>query len=152
MAKVISPQDFAAIVCELYKEVLSIDLLDFENCVYYLGNLDRETAVKAAEERLQSAPLDALILNGIASESINGFSPYRIRGVMNNHINNGSSYYDRPSDPISLVDIVKRRLSKDLYKRNPDVLKKREHTAGVIYPQSDWGFVITVNGNEVKQY
>jgi len=153
MAKVISPQDFAAIICELYKEVLGVDLLDVENCVYYLGRLDRETALKAAEERLQSAPLDALILNGIAIEIISGFSPYRIRNVMQHILNNnGSNYYDRPSDPISLVDIVRRRLSKELYRRNPDVLKKRELTAGVIYPQSDWGFVITVNGNEVKQY
>lgn len=152
IAKVISPQDFAMIICELYKEVIGIDLLN-HNSTYYLGQLDRDTAVKAAEERLQSAPLDALILNGIASDSINGFSPYKIRGVMQHIVNNnGSSYYDRPSDPISMVDIVKRRLSKELYRRNPDVLKKREHTAGVIYPQSDWGFTITVNGNEVKQY
>lgn len=77
---------------------------------------------------------------------------HQARKITGNTITGYYEYYGRLLDPLNAVEAVKRKLSKVLYERTPDVMNVRELEAGKHYRQSDWGFTITVNGKEVEQY
>jgi hypothetical protein len=47
---------------------------------------------------------------------------------------------------------LKRRLNKEIYKANDGVFKKVEYTNQEMYPPSEWGYTVMVDGVEVKQY
>jgi hypothetical protein len=47
---------------------------------------------------------------------------------------------------------LKRRLNKEIYKANEKVFKKVEYVDGEMYPPSEWGYTVMVDGQEVKQY
>jgi hypothetical protein len=46
---------------------------------------------------------------------------------------------------------MKRKINKELYKRNPSVMKLTEYVPYEAYPPSEWGVDIFVNGVEVEQ-
>ena len=47
---------------------------------------------------------------------------------------------------------LKRRLNKEIYKTNDQVFKKVEYADCEVYPPSEWGYTVLVDGAEVKQY
>jgi hypothetical protein len=65
---------------------------------------------------------------------------------------NGSSYYNREVDLDVVFSNLKRKLNKELYKRNPSVMKLTEYVPNEVYPPSEWGVDVFVNGVEVEQY
>jgi hypothetical protein len=46
---------------------------------------------------------------------------------------------------------MKRKINKELYKRNPSVMKLTEYEPNKAYPPSEWGVDVFVNGVEVEQ-
>jgi hypothetical protein len=47
---------------------------------------------------------------------------------------------------------LKRRLNKEIYKAHEQVFKKVEYVNGEMYPPSEWGYTVMVDGVEVEQY
>ena len=47
---------------------------------------------------------------------------------------------------------LKRKLNTELYRKNPTVMKQIEYEMGSLYPASQWGIDIYVDGKEVEQY
>jgi hypothetical protein len=46
---------------------------------------------------------------------------------------------------------LKRKLNKELYKSNPSVMKLIDYVPNEVYPPSEWGVDVFVNGKEVEQ-
>jgi hypothetical protein len=61
-------------------------------------------------------------------------------------------YSAHEDTPHTMFLNLKRRLNKEIYKANDSVFKKVEYSNGEIYPPSEWGYTIMVDGVEVKQY
>lgn len=97
--------------------------------------------VAFARERINSAPLDAFLLYAMAYQI--GRLSYQVRWS-NSVISNDES-------PLLMYANVKRKLSKEIYKENPDIFKEVEYEGGVKYPACDWGVKIIVDGKEVEQ-
>jgi len=47
---------------------------------------------------------------------------------------------------------LKRKLNKDIYKQHAEVFKPVDYKAGEVFPPSEWGYTIMVDGQEVTQY
>ena len=69
----------------------------------------------------------------------------------NAHPSKGN-YYSREIQLDVLFSNLKRKLNKELYSKNPTVMKPIEHEAGKYYPPSEWGVEVYVDGKEVEQY
>jgi len=110
-----------------------------------LHSEDRDKLIKFADENLNTAPLDAGIAFTLAYDVQNMFS--RVRAFNGN----GNSYYTREVELEVVFANLKRKLNKELYKRNPSVMKLTEYVPNEVYPPSEWGVEITVNGKEVEQ-
>jgi hypothetical protein len=110
-----------------------------------LMNDERDKLIKFADENLNTAPLDAGIAFALAYEVQNLYSRYRAFN------GDGSSYYSREVELDVVFANMKRKLNKELYKRNPSVMKLTEYVPNQPYPPSEWGVDITVNGVEVEQ-
>lgn len=100
-----------------------------------------------AQKLMDSAPLDAFILYVLT------YDIGRLEYVMRSQ---GSPYFANNNLYSTLMEGLfvnaKRRLNNELYKANPDVFKSVEHPMGAMYPASDWGTFVTVNGVLVEQY
>jgi hypothetical protein len=107
---------------------------------------ERDKLIKFADENLNTAPLDAGIAFALAYEVQNLYNRYR---AFANPSNN--SYYNREVELDIVFGNLKRKLNKELYKRNPSVMKLTEYTPNEAYPPSEWGVDIFVNGKEVEQ-
>jgi hypothetical protein len=155
MAKTMKPEDFVMTAIEVVNTAYSIDLINAPNSYHHVDEAGRNEILARAEEQVSFAPLDSLILFGTQLD-VDGLQFHRLYHQAKNITGNTSTgfyaYYSRLLDPLTAVEAVKRKLSKVLYERNPEVMKVRELEAGKRYPQSDWGFTITVNGKEVEQY
>lgn len=155
MAKTMKPEDFVMTAIEVVNTAYSIDLLKANNSYFHMEQEKHNEVLMRAEEQVSFAPLDSLILFGNRLD-VDGLQFHRLYHQAKNITGNTSTgyyaYYSRLLDPLNAVEAVKRKLSKLLYERNPEVMKVRELEAGKRYPQSDWGFTITVNGKEVEQY
>ena len=112
-----------------------------------LSSDDREKLIKFAEEKLNTSPLDAGIAFALAYDVQNMYS--RVRAYMDS--TNGSSYYKREVELDIVFGNLKRKLNKELYKRNPSVMKLTEYVPNQSYPPSEWGVDVFVNGKEVEQ-
>ena len=110
-----------------------------------LMNDEKDKLIKFADENLNTAPLDAGIAFALAYEVQNLYSRYRAFN------GDGSSYYSREVELDVVFANMKRKLNKELYKRNPSVMKLTEYVPNQPYPPSEWGVDITVNGVEVEQ-
>ena len=60
-----------------------------------------------------------------------------------------SAYEDTPH---TMFLNLKRRLNKEIYKAHEQVFKKVEYVNGEMFPPSEWGYTVMVDGVEVKQY
>lgn len=155
MAKTMRPEDFVMTAVEVMNEAYKIDLANMPNSYHHVDDEEEDGVMTVAEEQVSSKPLDSLLLFG-RHLNVDGLQFHRLfhqaRRITGNASSGYSDYYGRLLDPLTAVEAVKRKLSKVLYERNPEVMNVRELEAGKPYPQSDWGFTITVNGKEVEQY
>jgi hypothetical protein len=113
---------------------------------WQLHSAEQEKLVKFAEENLNTSPLDAGIAYALAYDVQNLFSRHRAFFDPN-----GSNYYNRAVELDVVFSNLKRKLNKELYKKNPSVMKLTEYEPNKPYPPSEWGMDITVNGKEVEQ-
>jgi hypothetical protein len=106
---------------------------------------EKDKLIKFADENLNTCPLDAGIAFALAYEVMNTYSRVRAFSGASN------SYYTQSVELDVLFANLKRKLNKELYKRNPSVMKLTEYVPNQPYPPSEWGIDITVNGKEVEQ-
>lgn len=106
---------------------------------------EKNKLIDFADENLNNAPLDAGIAFSLAYDVQNLYS--RVRAFNGN----GNSYYNREVELDVIFANLKRKLNKELYKRNPSVMKLTEYVPNEAYPPSEWGVDIFVNGVEVEQ-
>lgn len=104
-----------------------------------------ETYFNEAEKLINVAPLDAFILYCIALNV--GRVAYQMRWPQHS-----SRSKDVTSAHDELFMGLKRRLSKEIYKRHAEIFKEVKYGTGKRYPACDWGVKIIVNGQEVEQY
>jgi hypothetical protein len=120
--------------------------LDFEKN-WYLTREDHTRLLEFANKSLNDAPLDSCVSFLLAYDIKNMYSNAR------GHTDpKRSSYYAREIELDVLFSNLKRKLNKELYSKNPTVMKPIEHEAGKYYPPSEWGVEIYVDGKEVEQY
>lgn len=100
-----------------------------------------------ADKLISSAPLDAAMLYIIGWDI--GSMRWNLRRFMDTNFSRYSAHEDEPHE---MFLNLKRRLNKEIYKANDGVFKKVEYTNGEVYPPSEWGYTIMVDGQEVKQY
>ena len=93
-----------------------------------------------AEKFINDAPLDALLLFTLAHDVRH--VGYRMRYGMNNHSDD---------TPENIFMATKRKIAREVYKENPDILKEVPCAGGKRYPACDWGVKIMVNGQQVEQ-
>jgi hypothetical protein len=125
-------------------EVMAENSIGTEN--WGLTSSEREKLIKFADENLNTAPLDAGIAFSLAYDVQNLYS--RVRASTGS----SSGYYTSREIELDVVFAnLKRKLNKELYKRNPSVMKLTEYVPNEPYPPSEWGVDIFVNGVEVEQ-
>lgn len=100
-----------------------------------------------AKTLIDSAPLDAAMLY-IYGWDI-GSMRWNIRRFRDSNYSRYSAYEDTPHD---MFINLKRKLNKEIYKANDMVFKKVEYSNGEVYPPSEWGYTVMVDGQEVEQY
>lgn len=93
-----------------------------------------------AEKLISDSPLDALLLFNLAYDVRH--VGYRMRFGMNNHSDD---------TPENIFMATKRKIAREIYKQNPDILKEVSCGSGKRYPACDWGVKIMVNGQQVEQ-
>jgi len=119
--------------------------LDLTTENWSLSQEEKDKLIKFADENLNTCPLDAGVAFALAYDVMNTYSRVRaFNGVSN-------SYYTQAVELDILFANMKRKLNKELYKRNPSVMKLTEYVPNQPYPPSEWGIDITVNGKEVEQ-
>jgi hypothetical protein len=96
--------------------------------------------IEHAEKLINDAPLDALLLFTLAYEVRH--VGYRMRYGMNNHTDD---------TPENIFMATKRKIAREVYKENPDILKEVSCGSGKRYPACDWGVKVMVNGQQVEQ-
>ena len=100
-----------------------------------------------AETLIQTAPLDSAMLY------IMGWDIGNMRWNMRRFLDAQNSRYSAHEDtPHTMFLNLKRRLNKEIYKANDEVFKEVEYTNCELYPPSEWGYTIMVDGVEVEQY
>jgi hypothetical protein len=93
-----------------------------------------------AEKLINDAPLDALLLFNLAYDVRH--VGYRMRYGMNSHTDD---------TPENIFMATKRKIAREIYKQNPDILKEVSCGSGKRYPACDWGVKVMVNGQQVEQ-
>jgi hypothetical protein len=111
------------------------------------SNTDWSVFTGKADTLVDSAPLDAAMLYIYAWDV--GNMRWNVRRFMDTQYSNFSAHEDTPH---TMFLNLKRRLNKEIYKANETVFKKVEYVNGEMYPPSEWGYTVMVDGQEVKQY
>ena len=106
-------------------------------------NIKTEMAFALADSLIHQAPFDALILYSLALDV------YGIRWAVRN---GGNHPYHSDISPMNAFEAAKRKLNKYLYSQNKNVFKPVQYAMGEHLPASEWGYTITVGGEEVTQY
>lgn len=106
----------------------------------------QEKLIAYAESSISDAPLDAGVAFALAYDVKDIW--HRVRTVLGA----GHSYYSREIELEVIFINLKRKLNTELYRKNPTVMKQVEHRMGSLFPASQWGVDIYVNGKEVEQY
>ena len=106
----------------------------------------RRNLYKFFEDNKDTAPLDACCAFVLADDIQSMYR--RVR----EHVKQQASYRMEDLELQNLFDNVKRRLNKELYRKNPQCMKLTEYTPYQYYAPSEWGVEVYVNGNEVEQY
>ena len=118
----------------------------------HMGGLDayemhNDYSVKA-ETLLHTAPLDAAMLYMVGWDI--GNMRWNLRKFIDSKLS--SRYRSSEETPHIMFLNLKRRLNKEIYKTNDQVFKKVEYVGCEVYPPSEWGYTVLVDGVEVKQY
>jgi len=100
-----------------------------------------------AETLIGNAPLDAAMLYMYAWDI--GSMRWNIRRFLDSNMSRYSAHEDTPH---AMFLNLKRRLNKEIYKANDDVFKKIEYINSEMYPPSEWGYTVMVDGMEIEQY
>lgn len=101
-----------------------------------------------AETLLHTAPLDAAMLYMVGWDI--GNMRWNLRKFIERNFN--ARYSSNEDTPYTMFLNLKRRLNKEIYKANDQVFKKVEYVGCEMYPPSEWGYTVLVDGVEVKQY
>ena len=101
-----------------------------------------------AETLLHTAPLDAAMLYMVGWDI--GNMRWNLRKFTDSKLS--SRYSSSEDTPHTMFLNLKRRLNKEIYKTNDQVFKKVEYADCEVYPPSEWGYTVLVDGAEVKQY
>ena len=129
-----------------------LDEIKLDADIYGTWSLDVKGQIAMLDEarkRMSTTPLDSAVLYCIA---FNFDSMWR---RVQNHIDPTKyNYYGTNSeiDTQSLFSRMQRKINKDLYAKNKSVMMQREFAPGEIYPPSEWGVEILVDGEVVEQY
>lgn len=94
-----------------------------------------------AEAAKDTAPLDSIILYALAMN----ISDFRFK------IKHPSSWTFHPK-PIDLFNSAKSKIIKQIYMENKSTFNTVSYECNEKYPPSEWGYTLTVDGVEVKQY
>ena len=100
-----------------------------------------------AEALIHTAPLDAAMLYMMGWDI--GGMRWNLRRFLDTNFSRYSAHEDTPH---TMFLNLKRKLNKEIYKQNEKVFKKVEYVDGEMYPPSEWGYTVMVDGVEVKQY
>jgi hypothetical protein len=100
-----------------------------------------------ADTLVHTAPLDAAILYIMGWDI--GSMRWNLRRFLDTQHSRHSAHEDTPH---TMFLNLKRRLNKEIYKANDGVFKKVEYTNGEMFPPSEWGYTVMVDGVEVEQY
>ena len=100
-----------------------------------------------AEALIHTAPLDAAMLYMMGWDI--GNMRWNLRRFLDTNFSRYSAHEDTPH---TMFLNLKRRLNKEIYKAHEQVFKKVEYVNGEMYPPSEWGYTVMVDGQEVKQY
>ena len=111
------------------------------------SNTDWSEFARKGKEVIHTAPLDAAMLYIYAWDV--GSMRWNVRRYVDQNITRYSSYEDTPH---TMFLNLKRKLNKEIYKANDKVFKKVEYVDGEMYPPSEWGYTVMVDGQEVTQY
>jgi len=123
-----------------------VSSLEIPTSDWGLHHSQREKLITYAESCINSAPLDAGVAFALAYDVKDSWS--RVRAFSGA----GNSYYSREVELETIFTNLKRKLNTELYRKNPTVMKLVEYKMGSLYPASQWGVDIYVNGKEVEQY
>lgn len=119
--------------------------LNINTDTWSLDDNQRDALIKFADENLNTSPLDAGMAFTLAYDVMNTYA--RVRAFNGD----GASYYTQEVELDLVFANLKRKLNKELYRRNPSVMKLTEYVPHEIYPASEWGVDVFVNGVEVEQ-
>lgn len=109
--------------------------------------LDHKDYTSVADKLIDTAPLDSAMLYIFAWDI--GNMRWNLRRFTDSQFGRYSAHEDTPH---TMFLNLKRRLNKEIYKANEKVFKKVEYVDGEMYPPSEWGYTVMVDGQEVKQY
>ena len=109
--------------------------------------LDHKEYTSVADKLIDTAPLDSAMLYIFAWDI--GNMRWNLRRFSDSQMSRYSAHEDTPH---TMFLNLKRRLNKEIYKANETVFKKVEYVNGEMYPPSEWGYTVMVDGQEVKQY
>ncbi len=109
--------------------------------------LDHKVYTSVADKLIDTAPLDSAMLYIFAWDI--GNMRWNLRRFSDSQMSRYSAHEDTPH---TMFLNLKRRLNKEIYKANETVFKKVEYVNGEMYPPSEWGYTVMVDGQEVKQY
>ena len=106
------------------------------------GRIKNDEFLELAKELTATAPLDAFIMFTLA------FDVDRMQWNIQQDSHRSWNDTELPQ----LFMAVKRRFSKEMYKKTPDVFYEEQQVMGKKYPANEWGVRVEVNGKEVEQY
>jgi len=109
--------------------------------------LDHKEYTSVADKLINTAPLDSAMLYIFAWDI--GNMRWNLRRFVDSQMSRYSSHEDTPH---TMFLNLKRRLNKEIYKAHEQVFKKVEYVNGEMFPPSEWGYTVMVDGVEVKQY
>ena len=119
-----------------------------KNIVYVANGSNQRIYSEKAETLLHTAPLDAAMLYMLGWD-ICGMR-WSLRGFVDTNL--ATRYSSSDNTPHSIFLSLKRRLNKEIYKANDEMFKKVEYVDCEMYPPSEWGYTVLVDGAEIKQY
>jgi hypothetical protein len=140
MLKAMDYKAYMEVACDV------VNSLEINKDYWQLHGKECDKLIEYAESCVNSAPLDAGVAFALAYDVKDVWSRVRaVSGV-------GHGYYSREMELESIFTNLKRKLNNELYRKNPSVMKLVEYPMGSLYPASQWGVDIYVNGKEVEQY
>jgi len=135
MCKSMDGKTFEQTATAIYNEYKATDEAGF--------NIKTEMAFALADSLIHQAPFDSLILYALSLD---------VHGIRWTVRNGGNHPYHSDVSPMNAFVAIKRKLNKYLYTQNESVFEPVQYAMGEHLPASEWGYTITVGGEEVTQY